>query len=106
MKLKWAWILAIFAIAVSLLLVAKEHLDLAHGSVADWLIPAFRHFDYPGFVAAPWIVMHLPFITHGDISPNMAEVNLTDAFYVLISGIEWFAIGAIVSMLTRKSRER
>src|ERR1700719_4330736 len=106
MKLKWAWILGIFGIAGSTLLVVREHINLAHGSVADWLIPAFRRFDYPGFLAAPWIVQHLPFIIHGDLSPNMTEVNFTDGLYVVISGLEWFAIGVVLSALSQKLREK
>jgi hypothetical protein len=106
MRYKTAWILGIFGIGVATLLVVKEHLDLVHGSVADWLIPAFKCFDYPGFLAAPWIASHLPLIIHGDIGPNMTEVYLTDGFYVLISGLEWFAVGAVVSVLSRKWRER
>jgi hypothetical protein len=106
MKMKWAWMMGIFGIAVSTLLVVKEHLNLAHGSVADWLIPTFKYFDYLGFLAAPWIVHHLPFVTHGDLSPNMTEFYLCDGFYVLISGLGWFAIGAVLSMRTRKFREQ
>jgi hypothetical protein len=106
MRTKSTWTLGIFGIAVSTLLVVKEHLNLAHGSVADWLVPAFRYFDYPGFLIAPWIVSHLPFIVHGDFGPNMTEVNLTDGIYIVISGLEWFAIGAVLSMLSRKLREQ
>ncbi|HEY4838853.1 MAG TPA: hypothetical protein VIH72_09610 [Candidatus Acidoferrales bacterium] len=105
MKCKTAWGLAIFGIAVAALLVLKEHLDLTHGSVVNWLIPTFKYFNYPGFLVAPWIVMHLPFITHGELSPNMTEANLADGFYVITSGIEWFVVGAILSRLSRKSRE-
>ena len=98
--------LGIFGVVVSTLLVVKEHLNLAHGSVVDWLIPAFKYFDYPGFLAAPWIVSHLPFITHGDLSPNMKEFYLCDSFYVFISGLAWFAVGGVLSVLTRKLREQ
>ena len=106
MKPKSAWMLGIFGIAVSTLLVVKEHLDLARGSVVEWLMPAFRNFDYPGFLAAPWLVRRLPFITHGDISTNMTEVNITDGFYVIISGLEWFLIGAVLSVLLWKWRKQ
>jgi hypothetical protein len=106
MRLKSAWLLGIFGIAVSTLLVVKEHLDLAHGSVVEWLIPTFKYFNYPGFLAAPWIAVHLPFIVHGDLSPNMTEFYLTDGIYVIISGLEWFAIGAVLRMLSWRLRER
>ena len=102
MRSKLAWMLGIFGIAVSALLVTKEHLDLAHGSVVEWLMPAFRYFDYPGFLAAPLIVRHLPFIFHGDISTKMTEVYLTDGIYIVVSGLEWFVVGAVLSMLARK----
>ena len=102
MKLKWAWILGFVGIAGSTILVVKEHLSLEHSRGVDWLIPAFKYFDYPGFLTAPWIVEHSPLITHGDLSPNMTEVRICDGLYVLFSGVEWFAVGALIILLARK----
>jgi hypothetical protein len=76
-----------------------------HSGSADWLIPTFRNFDYPGFVAAPWIAEHLPFISHGDIGPTMTEVRTCDGIYILISGVLWFAIGAIIIVAFHRLRE-
>jgi hypothetical protein len=104
MKLKWAWILGFGAMAVATVLVVFEHLNLEQPTTRDWVIPAFQNFNYPAFVVAPWIVEHLPFITHGDVGPNMTEVYLCDGFYILISGIGWFLLGAIIIFVIRKLR--
>jgi hypothetical protein len=102
MKLRWAWILGFVGIVGSICLVVKEHLAMEHSSAIEWLMPTFKYFNYPGFLAAPWIVEHFPFIVRGDLAPNMTEVRICDAAYILISGIEWFVIGAIIVFVIRK----
>jgi len=101
MKLKWAWIAGFIGIAGAFILFALERLTLARVVSIDWLVPAFKFFDYPACLVAPWIVGHLPLITHGDISPNMTELSLFDVFYVVISGFEWFALGAATIYIAR-----
>ena len=103
MKLKWAWILGFGAMAVATVLVVFEHLNLERSPTRNWVIPAFRYFNYSGFVAAPWIVNHFPFIRHAEFI-NMTEIYLCDGFYVLINGFEWFVLGAIIILVIRKLR--
>jgi len=104
MKFKWAWRMGFGGAAVAIILVALEHLDLKHFASVDQLIPAFKYFDYPAYLAAPWIVDHLPFITHGEFGASTAEVYFYDGFYILISGIEWFVLGVLAVLILRKFR--
>ena len=45
---------------------------------------------------------HLPFIRHAEI--NMTEIWIVDGLYILISGIEWFMLGAIIVFAIRTLR--
>jgi len=95
MKLRWAIVLGIAAAAITLGLVVSVR--VGHGDGAFRILTCV---NYLGMTKGPQLVGK--FFDPRRFVPLPAEAVLFDVFLILTSGLQWFLVGAVIHLLTRK----
>jgi hypothetical protein len=94
-KLRWGTALGVVAAAITLCLVLAVR--IGHG---DGAFRILTYINYLGMTFGPNLVGR--FFDPRRFVPLPAEAILFDVFLVLTSGLQWFLIGAVIDILSRK----
>jgi hypothetical protein len=95
MKVRWATALGVVAAAITLCLVLAVR--IGHGNGAFRIL---TYINYLGMTFGPDLVGR--FFDPRRFVPLRAEALIFDVFLVLTSGLQWWLVGAVVDLLTRK----